>query len=90
MQEENTKEMKFFNRIIASIKDFEKYQIFAVEKTRKAIKYLVFIMIIFAVIIGIAFTYKFSNSINKVIQYVNTDIDEVTYKDEKLSINSRK
>ena len=42
MSEENIKSMSFFNRIITSIKDFEKYAIFAVEKLGKTIVYLVF------------------------------------------------
>lgn len=38
MADENTKKMNFFNRIITSIKDFEHYQIFAIEKTSTAIR----------------------------------------------------
>ena len=37
MSEEDVKSMNFFTRIITSIKDFEKYSIFAVEKVGKAI-----------------------------------------------------
>ena len=44
MTEENEKKMNFFNRIITSIKDFDKYQIFALEKLGTAIKYLALIM----------------------------------------------
>lgn len=38
MADENTKKMNFFSRIITSIKDFDKYQFFALEKTSTAIR----------------------------------------------------
>ena len=88
MQEEN-KKMNFFNRVIASIKDFEKYQIFAVEGIGKSLKYLVIIMLIFSSVIAVAFTYKFGNSFNNAFKYFKENIGEVSYKDNKLTVNSR-
>lgn len=38
MSNESTKNMNFFSRIITSIKDFDKYQIFALEKISTAIR----------------------------------------------------
>lgn len=61
MSEENTKKMNFGKRLITSIKDFDKYQIFAVEKLGVAIKYLVILVIIFSLVASIAFTAKFAN-----------------------------
>lgn len=87
MTEEN-KNMNFFDRIITSIKDFEKYAVFAVEKTRIAIAYLALLILIFSIVIAGAFTYKFSVSINKGIDYFKNNISEVAYKDNSLSINS--
>ncbi len=86
MTEEN--KMNFFNRIITSIKDFDKYSIFAAEKTRKAICYLALIILIFSIVIGGVFTYKFSVSINKGIDYFKNNITEVSYIKDNLSINS--
>lgn len=65
MSEENTKKMNFFNRVIISIKDFEKYVILASEKTRTAIAYLAILIIIFSLVVSGAITYKFGNSIEK-------------------------
>lgn len=80
--------MGFFKRIITSIKDFDKYQIFATENIRIAIKYLFKLMIIFAVVICLAFTYKFSISVDKLINYVKENIIELNYSDGNLEINS--
>lgn len=89
MQEENTKKMNFFNRIIASIKDFEKYQNFAVEGVGKALKYLLILMLIFSCVIAVAFTYKFGKSFNNAFDYFKGNIDELIYKENKLSVNDR-
>ena len=82
------KNMNFFNRIVTSIKDFEKYAIFATEKTRKAVTYLALIILIFSIVIASVFTYKFSVSINNAIDYFKSNISEVSYKDNNVSINS--
>ena len=87
MTEEN-KKMNFFDKVITSIKDFEKYAIFATERTRKAISYLALLILIFSIVIASVFTYKFSVSINSGIEYFKSNISEVTYKDNNLSINS--
>lgn len=90
MSEENTKKMNFGKRVITSIKDFDKYQIFAVEKLGVAIKYLVILVIIFSLVAAIAFTAKFANYINSGIKYFEENISEVSYKDGMLSINTRR
>lgn len=89
MSEENIKNMNFFERIITSIKDFDKYVIFAVEKTRKALKYLAILMLIFSSVLAGVMTYKFSISANNGIRYIKDNINELTYEEGKLSINSR-
>lgn len=90
MSDENTKKMNFFKRVTTSIKDFDKYQIFAVEKLGVAIKYLVILVIIFSLVAAIVFTTKFANYINGGIKYFEENINEVSYKDGKLSINARR
>lgn len=82
------KNMNFFKRLITSIKDFEKYAIFATEKTRKAIAYLALVILIFSIVIASVFTYKFSISTNNAIDYFKSNISEVSYKDNNLNINS--
>lgn len=61
--EENLK-IPFFRRVKKAVTDFEAYADFALEKTNLAIKYYAKIMIIFSIIISIAFCYKFSTVIN--------------------------
>ncbi len=87
MSEENLKNMNFFTRIITSIKDFDKYVIFATEKTSKAIAYLAILMLIFSLVLAGIMTNKATVSINKGIEYFRENINEITYKDENLSIN---
>lgn len=65
MTDENEKKLNFFNRLIISIKDFEKYIIFASEKTKTAVAYLAILIIIFSLVVSSAITYKFGNSIEK-------------------------
>lgn len=84
------KNMNFFSRIITSIKDFDKYSIFAVEKTTKAIAYLALIMLIFSLVVAGIFTYKFNTSVNKGISYFKDNINQISYTAEGLSINSRR
>lgn len=60
---ENIK-IPFFRRLKKAVIDFESYSDFAVEKINVAIKYFAKLMIIFSILISIAFTYKFSSIIN--------------------------
>ena len=90
MSDEKTEKMNFFNRFITSIKDFEKYGILASQKTRTAIAYLAIILIIFSLVVASAFTYKFMTLIKKGTEYIKNNISEITYSDEKLSVNYRR
>lgn len=88
MQEENAEKMNFFKRVISSIKDFDKYQDFAVERTSKALAYLLIIMTIFSFAIAGAFTYKFGKSFNEGVSYFKENINELNFDGETLSINN--
>lgn len=54
----------FFKRVKRAIANLESYSDFAVEKLNIAIKYYVKLTIIFALIISVVFSYKFSTIIN--------------------------
>lgn len=89
MSEENkSKENGFFKKVIISIKDFDKYQEFAVEGFKKSFKYLLMLILIFAVAISIFFTSKFATFIQDNINFLKNDISEVEYKDSTLLVNS--
>ncbi len=87
MSDENVKKMNFFNRVIISIKDFEKYVILASERIRTAISYLAILIIIFSLVASGAFTYKFVTSLQKGIDYLKNNINQISYSNENLSIN---
>lgn len=81
------KKMGFFTRIITSIKDFDKYQIFATENISVAIKYLIKIMLIFVLVISSINTYKFSVTVSNVVNYLKENITQLQYNDGNLQIN---
>lgn len=90
MSDENVKKMNFFNRVIISIKDFEKYVILASEKTRTTISYLAILIIIFSLVVSGTFTYRFATSLQKAIDYLKNNINQISYNNETLSINNRR
>jgi len=90
MGEEKEPKINFFEKVLISIKDFEIYPFFAMETLGAAIRYLALIILIFAVIVAGAFTYKFGSSVNKGISYFKENLTEITYTNSSLSINSRR
>lgn len=84
------KEKKFFEKIWTSIKDFEGYEELAAGKASKAIKYILLLTMIFTIIISLANTYKIYLSIQKVKEYVNENIEDITLENRKTKCSSRK
>lgn len=80
------KELSFFKKIKTSIFDFEGYQDLAAEKVSKTIAYITLLILIFAILISIAYTFQFSQIINDAKEYINNEISEINYKDYELSI----
>lgn len=80
----------FFVKFWTSITDFESYEEFASEKVYKAIKYLVLLTLIFAIVVGILYTYKCYSLLKTVENYVSENVDEVTLKDGILEVNTDK
>lgn len=73
----------FFKRMAISIKDFEKYDIFASETFKNSIKYLFTIILIFSIICTIVYSYKILNG--GLAELVNQVENEVN---EELGINT--
>ncbi len=92
MEEKEVKKTKlsFFKRVLISIKDFDKYQIFAVEKLSKSIKYLFQIVAIFVIIISSLLTYKFFNIIQYSLNYFENEIPNLKYEENILSVDTDK
>lgn len=86
---EENKKIPFFKRILYSIKDFEKYQIFAFEKLTQALKYFLKFVIIYAIIVLISLAPSVIKELNSGIEYFKNEIPEFEFKENKLSMNSQ-
>ena len=72
-----TEKIGFFKRVLISIKDFEKYDIFAMEKWQSSIKYLFIITLIFSFIFTILYSYKIlTGGLDDLINQVDVNISE--------------
>ena len=63
-------EISFFKKIIISIKDFDKYEKFAIETLKKNIKYLLQIVLIFSILVCATYTYKFVSTLKQSISFL--------------------
>ncbi len=86
---EEDKKISFFKRMIYSIKDFEKYQIFAFEKLSSSIKYLAKFVIIYTIIVAISIAPFAIKEINLGIEYLKNDMPDFEFKDKKLIMNTQ-
>lgn len=80
---EQTK-LGFFKRVLISLKDFEKYILFALEDIKESFKYLFFIVLIFSVVLTAVYTIKIykdgfgsmvGNEYNEILVKANTQIN---------------
>lgn len=82
------KNNSFFKELFASIKDFDKYQDFAIHKVSKEIIYIIKLIAIFVFIISLAFTFKMNIEKNKLVKYIDENISDIKFENEKLSVNN--
>ncbi len=82
------KNNSFFKELFASVKDFDKYQDFAIQKVSKGIIYILKLIAIFTFIISLAFTFKINIEKNKLVKYVDENISNIKFEDGKLSVNN--
>lgn len=80
--------ISFLKRMIISIKDFEKYQDFALENVKVGIKYLLKLMLIFIAVISVTLSYKSSITINNGIEYFKTSIPDLKFENNTLKLDS--
>ena len=83
MSEEIKKE-GFFKKVLKSIKDFDKYEDFALEKTGEAFKYLIKLVAILCAIVCIVYTYKILDNMNKIYIGIKDKIPEFSYENGEL------
>lgn len=92
MSEENKEKMKkesFLKKVLKSIKDFDKYEDFALEKPADAFKYLIKIVVMFCVIICIAYTYNILNNMNKLYAGMREKVPEFSYENGELKTETK-
>ena len=76
----------FFKRMFRSIKDFDEYKEYAIEKTGTSIKYFLKLMIVFSLIISIAMAIRFYLWMNDGADYIRNNLANFELKDGKLSV----
>lgn len=84
--EENQK-INFFRRVLISIKDFDKYKIFAQEKVSEAFKYIVKFLLLIVLVISISFAIKYGILFNSILNYIENDLPEFSYNDGVLEFD---
>lgn len=90
-KEEQTEEIKktnFFKRLWYSISKIEKYPDMAAEGFKRALGYLVKIIMILTLIISAGMIYQTHILVQKGVNYLNNEFPEFTYKDGILSVAS--
>lgn len=83
-----TKKMKFFKRLWYSISKIEKYPDMAAEGFKRALGYLVKIVMLLTLVISAGMIYQTHILIQKGVNYLKDEIPEFTYKDGVLSVAS--
>jgi len=78
--------ISFWKRICISVKNVEKYQILAGESIKKSIVYLLKIMTIFSLVVSLALTIRFGNVVMNLKNFIEQNIEEINYKDNKLNV----
>lgn len=76
-------------KIGISITKFEKYPEMAAEGVWRAIGYLAFLMIIFAIVVAIAETIMFGQQVREGIDYLEENISSINYENGNLTIGEQ-
>ena len=71
---ETGEKIGFFEKLKISIFKFEDYARLAAQKISKAVIYMLILMLVFALCVSAATTYKFSQSLNDLANYISNEI----------------
>ncbi len=82
------KKIPFFKKIIMCIKDLDKYNLLISEKLKRAILYLLELIIIFTLIVSAVMTYKTSEYIEEACSYIKENIPKFTINQEGLNVEN--
>ena len=88
--EEDKKELKkgFFKKVYYSIFKLEKYGEMSAEGVGRAIKYLLKLSLILAIIISLGTLYQVNQMAKKGVDFIEKQVGEFTYKDGNLQLES--
>ena len=78
--------LSFFKKIKTSIFDFDGYQQLAAEKITRTIVYIVLLVLIFSVLLSLAYIYNINKMINNTKEYINNEISEIIYENYELTV----
>jgi len=86
--QENNEKIGFFKRMIYAIKDFEKYQDFALEDKIVAVRYIMKLVLILALVISICFMCRFMFIVKEGIRYFRNDFPNLYFSNNELTVES--
>ena len=66
MEEQTKHKNNFFKDVLKSIKDFDKYEDFALELPKKAMLYFLKLLLVFCVLISLFYTYRIVNNMGEI------------------------
>lgn len=85
MQKENeVKKESFFKSVIKSVKDLDKYEDFALEKTSETVKYFLKLLLIVCFCIAMTYTYIIVTNTKKMYSNLKDKIPNFTYENKEL------
>jgi len=84
--ETENKKVNFFNRIRIAIFKLEDYGLFLGERFSVALKYFLLLICIVSLIMTSLDSYDFNKMINKVYSYIQNELPDFSYENEKLSV----
>lgn len=79
----------FFKKVWYSIDKIDKYSELSAEGLKSAIKYLAILMLIIALISGMATIYRTSLKMKDIAKYIDEKAPELTYKDGTLAVDAQ-
>ena len=87
---EETSKNNFFKDFLKSIKDLDKYEDFAIEMPKKAFKYFIKLLLIFAIIISFFYTYQIVDNMNKIYANLKEKLPDFSYEQGNLKMSTDK
>ena len=78
----------FFKTALKSIKDFDKYEQFGLEGMGRTCLYLLQMVAIITIIVVAVLIYQFSTTMQSAVIYFNDNVQEMSYTDGILTVNS--